>query len=210
MNRVEPGVPVPNVIVILLLLAGLNPIACSCGESPHQNSNARPNGSITQRTQLVLDGGRLLQNENPQGDASGAAAKKAGRSPKVVGQICQQVGWTRQVSQALQADQIQSVQVQHMADPPSPPQQTVKTKIDNGQQNVEINPGDPKMVYVPQHNPVTIDNTPASSAPTQTTTADTTTAQTTSSPEKSGVSTGTAVVASLRSPGVVRTVGAGE
>lgn len=57
-----------------------------------------------------------------------------------------------------------------------------------------------KLVYFPQYNPVTIYNTPAPSASTQPTTA---AAQTTASPEqKSGVSTGTAVVASLLSFGV--------
>ena len=138
---------------------------------------------------------------------------------QVSDQMCQQVGWTRQLSQASQADQkavlvaVQSklAHVQQMAHLPSPTQQTVETIIDNGQQHVEIKPSYPNMVYVSQYNPVTIYNTPASSAPARTTTADTTTAQMTSSPEqKSGVSTGTAVVASHLSPRVVMTVGGRE
>ena len=174
--------------------------------------------------QQVLDGGNwLIENQNLQGDALDAAAKKAGLSPsmqylvhfpQVLDQMCQQMDWTRQLGQAFQTNQkavldaVQSkrAQAQQMGNLPSTPQQTVTTTTDNGQQAVQIKPADPKVVYVPQYNPVTIYNTPAPSASTQPTTA---AAQTTTSPEqKSGVSTGTAVVASLLSFGVGMAVGA--
>jgi len=174
--------------------------------------------------QEVLDGGNwLIENQNLQGDALDAAAKKAGLSPsmqylvhfpQVLDQMCQQMDWTRQLGQAFQTNQksvldaVQGkrAQAQQMGNLSSTPQQTVTTATNNGVQSVQIQPTDPKVVYVPQYNPVTIYNTPAPSASTQTTTA---AAQPTSSPEqKSGVSTGTAVVASLLSFGVGMAVGA--
>ena len=86
----------------------------------------------------------------------------------------------------------------------SSPQMAVETKqSDNGQQYVEIKPADPKVVYVPQYNPVTIYNNPAPApapavAPTQTTVV---------TEQQSGVSTGTAVAIGLLSFGVGMAVG---
>ena len=130
--------------------------------------------------QEVLDGGNwLLQNQNLKGDALTNAAKQAGFSPsmqylmsfpQVVDNMCQQIDWTRELGQNFQADQKgvmdavqrKRAQAQQTGNLKSSPQMTVDTKTaDNGQPYVEIKPADPKVVYVPQYNPVTIYNTPA-------------------------------------------------
>jgi Protein of unknown function (DUF3300) len=169
--------------------------------------------------QEVLDlGNWLLQNQNLQGDAMTNAAKQAGFSPsaqylalfpQVVDNMCQQMDWTRQLGEAFNADQKgvmdavqrKRTQAQQMGNLTSSPQMTVATKqADNGQRYVEIQPANPKVVYVPQYNPVTIYNTQA--APSAVRSQTTTTATT-----KSGVSTGTAVAIGLLSFGVGMAVG---
>jgi hypothetical protein len=171
--------------------------------------------------QEVLDlGNWLLQNQNLKGDAATNAAKQAGFSPsaqylamfpQVVDNMCQQMDWTRQLGEAFKTDQagvMQAVQAkraqaQQVGNLNSSPQMTVANKTaDNGQKYVEIQPTDPKTVYVPQYNPVTIYNTQAPAAapaPATTTTTTTTTS--------SGVSTGAAVAIGLLSFGVGMAVG---
>jgi Protein of unknown function (DUF3300) len=164
--------------------------------------------------QEVLDGGNwIIQNQNLKGDALTNAAKTAGFGPsmqylmsfpQVVDNMCQEMDWTTQLGQAFQSDQkgvMEAVQrkrgqAQQAGNLVSSPQMTVATKTDNGQQYVEIKPADPKVVYVPQYNPITIYN--VQPAPVQTTT----TAQ------SSGVSTGTAVGIGLLSFGVGMALGA--
>jgi hypothetical protein len=174
--------------------------------------------------QEVLDVGNwLLQNQRLQGDALTNAAKQAGFSasaqylvlfPQVVDNMCQQMDWTRQLGEAFKADQKsvmdavqrKRVQAQQTGNLASSPQMTVETKkADNGQQYVEIQPADPKVVYVPQYNPVTIYNTQAAPAPAAAPAPTTTTTTTTT--EKSGVSTGTAAAIGLLSFGVGMAVG---
>ena len=174
--------------------------------------------------QEVLDlGNWLLQNQNLQGDAMTNAAKQAGFSPsaqylalfpQVVDNMCQQMDWTRQLGQAFSLDQKsvmdavqrKRVQAQQAGNLTSSPQMTVDTKkADNGQPYVEIQPADPKVVYVPQYNPVTIYNTQAAPAPAAAPAQTTTTTST--STEKSGVSTGAAVAIGLLSFGVGMAVG---
>jgi hypothetical protein len=173
--------------------------------------------------QEVLDlGNWLLQNQNLQGDAASGAAKQAGFSasaqylslfPQVVDNMCQEMDWTTQLGDAFKSNQKSVMdavqrkrqQAQQAGNLQSSPQMTVATKTDNGQQYVEIKPADPKTVYVPQYNPVTIYNTNApAAAPAQTTT--TTTASTTEE-TKSGVSTGAAIGIGLLSFGVGMAVG---
>ena len=174
--------------------------------------------------QEVLDlGNWLLQNQNLQGDAMTNAAKQAGFSPsaqylalfpQVVDNMCQQMDWTRQLGEAFKADQKgvmdavqrKRTQAQQMGNLQSSPQMTVATQTDNGQHYVQIQPADPKVVYVPQYNPVTIYNTPAPAAAPAATPATTTTTATTTE-EKSGVSTGAAVAIGLLSFGVGMAVG---
>jgi hypothetical protein len=164
--------------------------------------------------QEVLDGGNwLLQNQNLKGDALTNAAKQAGFSPsvqylvafpQVVDNMCQQIDWTRQLGQAFQADQKgvmdavqrKRAQAQQAGTLASGPQMTVDTtKADNGQQYVEIKPADPKVVYVPEYNPVTVYNT---STPAPTATAE---------EAQSGVSTGTAAAIGLLSFGIGMAIG---
>jgi hypothetical protein len=73
-------------------------------------------------------------------------------------------------------------------------------KADNGESYVEVKPADPKVVYVPQYNPVTIYNSPAPAAPAQTTT--------TATEKESGVSSGEAAAIGLLSFGVGMALGA--
>ena len=176
--------------------------------------------------QEVLDlGNWLLQNQSLQGDAMTNAAKKAGFSPsaqylalfpQVVDNMCQQMDWTRQLGQAFSSDQKgvmdavqrKRVQAQQVGNLASSPQMTVATKkADNGQPYVEIQPADPKVVYVPQYNPVTIYNTQAAPAPAPAAAPAQSTTTTTTTTEKSGVSTGTAIAIGLLSFGVGMAVG---
>jgi hypothetical protein len=177
--------------------------------------------AVSTNPQEVLDVGNwLLQNQNLQGDALTSAAKQAGFSPsaqylaafpQVVDQMCQQMDWTRQLGEAfkdnqkgvLDAIQRKRTEAQQMGNLASSPQMTVDNKTEQGQQVTEIKPADPKTVYVPQYNPVTIYNTPAPAAPAQSTT----TAATTTEDKKSGVSTGAAVGIGLLSFGVGMLVG---
>jgi Protein of unknown function (DUF3300) len=174
--------------------------------------------AVAVNPQEVLDlGNWLLQNQNLQGDAMTNAAKQAGFSPsaqylalfpQVVDNMCQQMNWTRQLGEAFKSNQAavmeavqrKRTQAQQMGNLNSSPQMKVENKkADNGEKYVAIQPADPKVVYVPQYNPVTIYNNPAPAAPAQTTT--------TTTEEKSGVSTGTAVAIGLLSFGVGMAVG---
>jgi len=180
--------------------------------------------------QEVLDGGNwLIQNQSLKGDALTNAAKQAGFGasmqylmafPQVVDNMCQEMNWTTQLGEAFKTDQkgvmdaIQRKrgQAQQMGNLTSSPQMSVETKKaeDTGQQYVEIKPADPKVVYVPQYNPVTIYNTQAPAVQTTAPAAApaATTTSSTSSEEKSdGVSTGTAVAIGLLSFGVGMAVG---
>src|SRR5215475_5648864 len=128
--------------------------------------------AVSANPQEVLDlGNWLLQNQNLQGDAMTNAAKQAGFSasaqylalfPQVVDNMCQQMDWTKQLGEAFKTDQKgvmdavqrKRTQAQQMGNLQSSPQMTVASKTDNGQQYVQIQPTDPKVVYVPQYNPV--------------------------------------------------------
>lgn len=170
--------------------------------------------------QEVLDGGNwLLQNQNLKGDALINAAKNAGFGtsmqylmafPQVVDNMCQEMDWTAQLGEAFNNDPkgvMDAIQrkrglAQQMGNLTSSPQMTVESKrADNGQRYVEIRPADPKVVYVPQYNPVTIYNTqaPAVPAPAPSTTTVVT--------QESSVSAGTTVAIGLLSFGVGMAVG---
>ena len=170
--------------------------------------------------QEVLDlGNWLLQNQNLQGDAMTSAARQAGFSasaqylalfPQVVDNMCQQMDWTRQLGEAFKADQkgvMDAVQrkraeARQLGNLTSSPQMAVDTQTaGDGKSYVEIKPTDPKVVYVPQYNPVTIYNTTAPAAPAPTTTT------TTEKEEKSGVSGGEAAAIGLLSFGIGMAVG---
>jgi Protein of unknown function (DUF3300) len=170
--------------------------------------------------QEVLDlGNWLLQNQHLEGDALTNAAKQAGFSPsaqylalfpQVVDNMCQQMDWTRQLGEAFKSDQgavmdavqRKRAQAEKIGNLNSGPQMKVENKTaDNGQSYVAIEPADPKVVYVPQYNPVTIYNSPAPAAPTQATTT------TTTAKEEDGVSNGEAAAIGLLSFGIGMAVG---
>ena len=172
--------------------------------------------AVSANPQEVLDlGNWLLQNQSLKGDAMTGAAKQAGFSPsaqylalfpQVVDNMCQQMDWTRQLGEAFKADQKgvmdavqrKRTQAQQLGNLNSSPQMTVESKkADNGEPYVAIQPADPKVVYVPQYNPVTIYNSPAP-APAQTTTT---------TEKESGVSGGEAAAIGLLSFGIGMAIG---
>ena len=168
--------------------------------------------TISTTPQEVLDVGNwLLQNQNLTGDALAAAAKAAGFTPsaqylvlfpQVVDNMCQELDWTTQLGQAFQADQASVMaavqrkrqEAQSVGNLVSSPQMSVATKqADNGDSYIEVAPADPKVVYVPSYNPVTVYTT----APPATTTTTTT----------SGVSSGAAAGIGLLSFGLGMAIG---
>lgn len=167
-------------------------------------------------SQEVLDAGNwLLQNQNLKGTQLGAAAKQAGfgpsvqylvHFPQVVDNMCRQMDWTKQLGAAFSQNQkavmdaIQKLrgEAQQVGNLQSTPQQSVETKSEGDAKYIEIEPADPKVVYVPQYNPTVVYTTPP---PAQTTTSSTTS-------ESSGVSKETAVATSLLSFGVGMALGA--
>jgi Protein of unknown function (DUF3300) len=195
--------------------------------------------------QQVMDGGNWLaldQNQNLKEAALDEASKKAGFAPvmqallhypTVVDLMCTQFDWTKQIGAAYQAspkavlDSVQRLRAQAVDNGAlkSSPQMKVDVTQDNGQQVVKLEPGDPKVVYVPQYNPdqvfqttttttrpdgtvttTTTTSGPASAVGTSTNT-NTTTNNTTVVKEKEGVSTGTAVLIGLLSFGAGIAVG---
>jgi len=174
--------------------------------------------AISTTPQEVLDVGNwILANQGLEGDALAGAAKTAGFTPSaqylvlfpaVVDNMCQELDWTTQLGEAftsnqqgvMDAVQRKRQQAQQVGNLVSSPQMSVSTKqASNGDSYIEIAPADPKVVYVPQYNPVTVYVTAPPA--TTTTTAATTTVQ------KSGVSTGAAVGIGLLSFGVGMAVG---
>jgi hypothetical protein len=187
--------------------------------------------------QEVMDGGNWLsldQNQNLKEAALDQASEKAGFTPvmqallhypTVVDMMCTQFDWTKQLGAAYQANpkavlaSVQRLRAQAVDNGAlkSSSQMKVDVTQDQGQQVVELKPTDPKVVYVPQYNPDqvfqttttttrpdgTVTTTTTGPAPTATTSTNTTTVV----QEKSGVSTGTAVLIGLLSFGAGVAVG---
>ncbi len=192
--------------------------------------------------QEVMDGGNWLtvgDNGNLKDAALDEATKKAGFTPvmmallhfgPVVDMMCTQFDWTKQLGAAYAADpkavldSVQRLRAQAVDTGAlkSSPQMTVDVKQDQGKQVVQLEPTDPKVVYVPQYNPdqvfgTTTTTTTANGVTTTTTTTTgaagapapaTSTNSTTVVKEKEGVSTGTAVLIGLLSFGAGMAVGA--
>lgn len=160
--------------------------------------------------QEVLDAGNwLLENQTLTGNALDAAARKAGfgpatralvQFPTVVDMMCQQIDWTRQIGAAFTSDQksvldaVQRLRTQAAAagNLKSTPQQTVEANQEDQKVIVEVQPADPKVVYVPQYDPQAVYTTPPPPAPAP--------SETTSN--KDTVSTGAAVAGGLLAFGV--------
>jgi len=189
--------------------------------------------------QEVMDGGNWLavdQNHNLKEAALDEASSKSGFTPvmqallhypTVVDLMCTEFDWTKQLGAAYQANpkavlaSVQRLRAQAVDTGAlkSSPQMQVNVTQDQGQQVVELKPGDPKVVYVPQYDPAQVygtTTTTTSNGGTTTTTTTTTGAGTSTTnvnnttvvQEKSGVSTGTAVLIGLLSFGAGIAVGA--
>jgi uncharacterized protein DUF3300 len=177
-------------------------------------------------------------NANLKEAALDQASQKAGFTPvmqallhypTVVDLMCTQFDWTKQLGAAYEGnpkavlESVQRLRAQAVDNGAlqSSPQMKVNITQDQGQQVVKLEPGDPQTVYVPSYDPSRVySTTTTSTSPNGTTTTTTTTsspapATTTSSgsstavvQEKSGVSTGTAVLIGLLSFGAGIAVGA--
>jgi hypothetical protein len=191
--------------------------------------------------QEVMDGGNWLtvgDNSKLKEAALDEASKKAGFTPvmmallhfgPVVDMMCTQFDWTKQLGAAYAADPkavldaVQRLRAQAVDTGAlkSSSQMKVDVKQDQGKQVVQLEPTDPKVIYVPQYNPdqvfgTTTTTTTANGVTTTTTTTtgtaapptSTSTNSTTVVKEKEGVSTGTAVLIGLLSFGAGMAVGA--
>jgi Protein of unknown function (DUF3300). len=123
--------------------------------------------------QEVMDGGNWLtvgDNSKLKEAALDEASKKAGFTPvmmallhfgPVVDMMCSQFDWTKQLGAAYAADpkavldSVQRLRAQAVDTGAlkSSPQMTVDVKQDQGKQVVQLEPTDPKVIYVPQYNP---------------------------------------------------------
>jgi hypothetical protein len=188
--------------------------------------------------QEVMDGGNWLaldENQNLKEAALDQASSKAGFTPvmqallhypTVVDLMCQQFDWTKQLGAAYQGNpkavlaSVQRLRAQAVDTGAlkSSPQMTVDVKQDQGAQVVELQPADPKVVYVPQYDPNRVfSTTTTTTSPNGTTTTTTTSSAPASSggnstvvvqQQKSGVSTESAVLIGLLSFGAGIAVGA--
>jgi len=167
--------------------------------------------------QGVLDAGNwLLQNNSLKGDQLDDAATKAGFSPSVqalvhfptvVDMMCMEMDWTTQLGEAFgsrQKDVLDSIQrlrkqALNARTLQSTPQQSVKTKQEDGNQVVVIQPANPQVIYVPQYNPQVVYAPPPQPAPAP--------AQNQTGTKSSGVSTETAVLGALVTFGLGIAVG---
>ena len=188
--------------------------------------------------QEVMDGGNWLtvgDNSKLKEAALDEASKKAGFTPvmmallhfgPVVDMMCTQFDWTKQLGAAYAADpkavldSVQRLRAQAVDTGAlkSSSQMTVDVKQDQGKQIVQLEPTNPKVIYVPQYNPdqvfgTTTTTTTANGVTTTTTTTTgaaappPSTNTTTVVKEKEGVSTGTAVLIGLLSFGAGMAVG---
>ncbi|MEQ1800934.1 MAG: DUF3300 domain-containing protein [Gammaproteobacteria bacterium] len=162
--------------------------------------------------QMVLDAGNwLIQNPDLEGRALDEAAEPLGFSPsmrallqfpEVVDMMCMKLDWTTQLGEAFSADQAsvldavqrlrkQSADVGNLA---SSDQLKVETEEQDGKEVITVKPADPKVVYVPQYDPVAVYAPPPATIPAPATT-------TTVVQEKEGHSTGALITTGLLSFG---------
>ncbi len=170
-----------------------------------------PDGVLAQvlasstKPQEVLDGGNwLLENDDLKGKALEEAAKNAGFTPSmialmqfpdVVDMMCMKMNWTTELGEAFLADEpavlaaVQSLRKKAaaMGNLQSSTQLKVENQTVNNQEVIAVTSPDPKVVYVPQYDPVTTYTTPA---PTATATSTTVT-------ESSGHSTAALITTGL-------------
>jgi hypothetical protein len=150
--------------------------------------------------------------------------------PTVVDLMCTQFDWTKQLGAAYEANpkavlaSAQRLRAQAVDNGALKSSQQMKVDVtqDQGQQVVKLEPTDPKVVYIPQYDPSRVYSTTTTTTNSNGTTTTTTTTNapasagsttivnnnTTATQEKSGVSTGTAVLIGLLSFGAGVAVGA--
>jgi hypothetical protein len=189
--------------------------------------------------QEVMDGGNWLavdENQKLKEAALDQASEKAGFTPvmqallhypSVIDLMCSEFDWTKQLGASYQSNpkavlaSVQRLRAQAVDNGAlkSSPQMKVDVKQDQGQQVVELKPGDTKTVYIPQYDPAQVygtTTTTTTNGGTTTTTTTTTGAapsttivnnNTTVVKEKEGVSTGTAVMIGLLAFGAGIAVG---
>jgi hypothetical protein len=170
--------------------------------------------AASKNPQEVIDAGNwmgLKENQGLKDDALDQAAKKAGFSPPmqallhfpdVVDMMASQMDWVRQLGEAMNTDQKAVLNsVQRLRDQAvdvgslkSNDKQTVDVKQEGNTTVVVVQPANPQVIYVPQYDPQKVYAPPPQPTPTP-------------EKEEEGVSTETAVMASLLSFGVGMAVG---
>jgi hypothetical protein len=136
--------------------------------------------------QMVLDAGNwLIANPGLSGRALDEAAQPLGFSPsmrallqfpEVVDMMCMQLEWTTQLGEAFVADQagaldavqrlrLQATEVGNLA---SSEQLAVATEAQDGRDVITVAPADPKVLYVPQYDPVAVYAPPPATLPVPT------------------------------------------
>jgi len=129
--------------------------------------------------QEVLDAGNwLLQNQKLQGEALDDAAEKIGFTPpvrgllqfsEVIDMLCMQMDWTTELGQAfvndqagvLEAVQRLRAQAKDVGNLVSSDKLAVGTEQQDGNEVITVASPDPKVVYVPQYDPVAVYAPPA-------------------------------------------------
>jgi len=172
--------------------------------------------AASKNPQEVIDAGNWMgvkENQGLKDDSLDKATKKAGFSPPmqallhfpdVVDMMASQMDWTRQLGEAMNADQKAVLNsVQRLRDQAvdvgslkSNDKQTVEVKEEGNTTVVVVQPANPQVIYVPQYDPQKV-----YAPPPQTTTEEK------KEEDEEGVSTETAVMASLLSFGVGMAVG---
>ena len=167
--------------------------------------------------QEVLDAGNwLLENQKLSGKSLDQAATKLGMStsmrallqfPETVDMMCMNIEWTTELGQAFAADQgsvlaaVQRLraQAQDVGNLKTAGPLKVETEKQGDQNVIVVVPSDPKVVYVPQYDPVAVYAPPPAVIPPPTTVAAATavTTTTTVTPVQEGHSTGTLVMTGL-------------
>jgi len=132
--------------------------------------------------QMVLDAGNwLIANPSLSGRALDEAAQPLGFSPsmrallqfpEIVDMMCMQLEWTTQLGEAFVADQagaldaVQRLRMQAslVGNLQSSEQLTVATEVQEGRDVITVAPADPRVVYVPQYDPVAVYAPPPAAA----------------------------------------------
>jgi hypothetical protein len=165
--------------------------------------------------QEVLDAGNwLLENQNLSGKALDQAASKLGMStsmravlqfPETVDMMCMNIEWTTRLGQAFLADQgavlaaVQRLraQAQAVGNLKTAGPLKVEDEKQGDQTVIVIQPADPKVVYVPQYDPVAVYAPPPAVIPPPAAVAPAATTPATTTVVQEGHSTGALITTGL-------------